>query len=58
MIYIIDLILKAQINLIRFLKIIKMSKILCVATFDIIRTFSKNTIWVNAGCNIFVYLLG
>jgi hypothetical protein len=43
MVYIIGLIFKAQINLIRFLKEFKMSEILHVPTFDIICTSSFDT---------------
>jgi len=43
MVYIIGLILKAQINLMQFLKEFKVSEILCVATFDTICTYSFDT---------------
>jgi hypothetical protein len=43
MVYIIGLIFKAQINLMRFLEEFKMSEILCVVTFNTICTFSFDT---------------
>jgi hypothetical protein len=43
MVYIIFLIVKAQINYIWYLKEFKMSEILCVNTFDIIFTSNFNT---------------
>jgi hypothetical protein len=43
MIYIIGHILKAQIDLMQFLKEFKVSEILCVATFDTICTYSFDT---------------
>ncbi len=43
MVYIISLVFKAQINLMRSLKEFKVSKISCVITYDIICTSSFDT---------------
>jgi hypothetical protein len=43
MVYIVGLIFKAQINLMKFLKEFKVSEILCVVTFDTICTYSFDT---------------